>query len=703
VLGATGVVFGDIGTSPLYTFSGIFVGVLNTTEPTPRDIVDAFSMIFWMLTLVVGIKYVCLVMRVSHHGEGGTFAMLQTILEGPKAASAGSGALAPRTKSAVVFLAMLGVSLVAGDGCITPAISVLSALEGIPAAIGEDAQVAIAIAILLLIFLMQRSGSKIIGMVAGPVMVVWFLTIAGLGVHSLARNPTSARHVFSGFSPAAFVNFWIHGNYSGVSAWRSLAGVVLSVTGAEALYADLGHFGAAPISSAWFGLVYPCLVLQYMGQAAALIENPEGVVKPFYNAVPQELKWPVLILATFATVVASQAMITGLFSILTQAHALKFLPRIQVLHTNPDEQGQVYIPEANWTLCTMCIAICLAFRSSSSLAGAYGIAVTSTFLVTTCLLWLVLRRVWRWPLLAALGVIVPMLVIDVALWSANVLKIVESGWVPVVISAVLCLLMHTHHWGRALEESVMASEADAEAKEIEASGAPSGLATLSTLPALLGALRGSGLARTEKVAVFLTPYAWRVPRTVGAVATTLGCLPRTIVLLSVRVEPVPFVSEEDRATFKARGEGVFSAILHFGYAEPLTAERFAIYKALARMARSHAAAHPGLAPLAALGACEEPCNEQLENAACDDAAAVVEEGRMATTRQQPQQQPPHGHGPTFVLHNLHYATRQDAGHGCWDHFRIALYSFLVLNARKPIRFFGLEGGSTMEISVVRFL
>lgn len=384
-------------------------------------------------------------------------------------------------------------------------------------------------------------------------------------------------------------------------------------------------------------------------------------------------------------------MITGLFSILTQAHALKFLPRIEVLHTNPDEQGQVYIPEANWSLCTMTVMICIAFRSSAKLAGAYGIAVTSTFLVTTCLLWMVLRRIWRWPLLPSLMVIIPLFIIDSLLWSANMLKIIESGWVPVVISIVLCLLMHTHHWGRALEESVMAKEAEVEALELKRTGAVSCLATLSTLPALQCALELPNLVRTDKVAVFLTPHAWRVPRTLGALAGSLGCLPKTIVLLSVRFEQVPFVSEEHRATFKVRGSGVFSAVLRFGYAEPLTAERFAVHTALSRIACEHAVDHPELLPLAALSVEEKIAFEQ-------NGDIEIEGDRPSSASSASGATP-----PTFVLHKLHYATRSDAGHSCWDRFRIALYSFVVLNARKPISVFGLEDDTTMEISVVRFL
>eukprot|EP00931_Biecheleriopsis_adriatica_P054744 TRINITY_DN3224_c0_g1_i1.p1 TRINITY_DN3224_c0_g1~~TRINITY_DN3224_c0_g1_i1.p1 ORF type:complete len:771 (+),score=117.82 TRINITY_DN3224_c0_g1_i1:81-2393(+) len=675
VLGAAGVVFGDIGTSVLYTFSGIFVEVLGDTHPIAEDTVGAFSMIFWMLTLVVGVKYVMLVMRVSHHGEGGTFAMLQTILE----SESNGGALHTSTKAAVSFLAMLGVSLVVGDGCITPAVSVMSAIEGIPVDVGESVKLALGVVILVSIFVLQCKGSAFIGMLAGPVTVVWFATLAALGVYNLTQHPTATWQVASGLSPYSCIWFWAEGNFRGYDAWRTLAGVVLCVTGAEALYADMGHFGAGPISTAWWLLVYPSLVLQYMGQAAVMIDEPSSVSKPFFSAVPDELRWPVVILATLATIVASQAMITGLFSIMSQATAMKYMPRIKVLHTNADEQGQVYIPEVNWSLCAACIAITIAFKTSDRLTGAYGIAVTSTFLLTTILLFIVMRQVWRWPLLPAVLVVSPFFLLDVALWSSNILKIVGSGWVPVVISVAMCLLMHTHFWGRAREEAVMAQECQGEAEELGRTGrAPS----CFTVPGLLAEMSASDVVRGQKAVVFMTPHPERVPRTVSALASLLGYLPKVIVLLSVNFESVPFVSEGHRSTFKALGGGIFSIILHFGYAEPLTFEQFSIRRTLARVLKNESARHSSLRMLA-LQVIPGPDGVDVEEAHDSE----INE-KCATT---------------FVLHKLHYAVRSGDKHGFWDRIRISLYSFLVLNARRPISFFGLEGLETMEISVVRFL
>eukprot|EP00930_Biecheleria_cincta_P029534 TRINITY_DN20535_c0_g1_i1.p1 TRINITY_DN20535_c0_g1~~TRINITY_DN20535_c0_g1_i1.p1 ORF type:complete len:786 (+),score=105.93 TRINITY_DN20535_c0_g1_i1:51-2408(+) len=700
LLGATGVVFGDIGTSPLYTFSGIFVDVLGTENPTSTDVIDAFSMIFWMLTLVVTVKYIGLVMRVDHHGEGGTFAMMQRIIESCEKAGDPMG---PKAKSSIALLAMLAVSLMAGDGCITPAISVLGALEGIPVDISVSLRVAIAVLILLAIFMMQRRGSQFIGLVAGPVTLIWFLTIAGLGLHSLLADLDTAAMVVRGLSPAAFVHFWTSGKYRGVAAWRSLAGVVLSVTGAEALYADMGHFGAGPISIAWSALVFPCLLLQYMGQAAALCARPHGVASPFFNAVPEPLKWPMVVLATLAAIVASQAMISGLFSLLSQAHAMKLLPRILVLHPNAKERGQVYIPEVNWILCFLCIAICVFFQSSTRLAGAYGIAVTSTFLVTTILLFVVARRVWHWHVLLLLSVFVPILVIDLGLWSANILKIVDSGWVPIVLSACLCFLMHTHLWGRSREEDIMAQEEIDEKDQMLRTGQIRDPSVLSTHTALQGVLRSSGLARTQKAAIFLTSYASRVPRTVGALAELLGCLPAVIVLLSIKFENVPFVPDEKRATFKAYGTGVFSVVLSFGYAEPLTVERVAVGKALSRVFLAHSREYPGLKMLdfdAVLGtdSCVAHCGADAV-----DRIAELEQGEAGDAQLTFQEEQVRRGLPTFVLHNLRYALKSGGGQRWFDRLRISLYSFMVLNARKPISYFGLEGHKTMEISVVRSL
>jgi len=521
------------------------------------------------------------------------------------------------------------------------------------------------------------------------------------------------------------------------------------VTGAEALYADMGHFGAPGITLAWITMAYPCLVLQYMGQATHLIERPQDVTSAFYNAVPPSMKWPVIILATLAAIIASQAMITGLFTMLTQAYALRMVPRIQILHTNPNQQGQVYIPEVNWALCVMCIILCVTFKTSTALAGAYGIAVTCTFVVTTCLLGIVLRRVWRWSWPSTLLIFLPMLTVDGLVCTSNLLKIVESGWVPIAIAACVCFVMHTHHWGRKHEEELFAEEAQFEVAMLgaEDGGYPQGFAapldftTVSTVPGLLRILRSSALVRTQTAAAFMTPYEWRVPRTVGTLATTLGCLPEAVVLLSIKFEDVPFVAERDRTNFMAHGEGLFSVVLHFGYAEPISAARFGIHAQLARAAREKVAEYPVLAPLISV---ETNINDQTLDSVTGRifaerlrrrnntvttaaaAASVISESivapvsepsnRTATASMQESNETSMNadvemgrdllpmqleRGATIVLNKLHYAALPE--HGALTRLRIHLYSLIILNARKAITFFGLEDGHTMEIAVVRFL
>lgn len=709
-MGATGVVFGDIGTSPLYTLGSIF-GDLDSPAPSQEEAQQVCCMIFWLLTFVVCFKYLGVLMRVSHHGEGGIFAITQ-ILTADKDEK-GEPKLSGGARGVVLLMAMLGGSFIAGDGVITPVQTVLGAFETTSAPTGEC--VSIAVAVLAFIFMIQRSGSQVIGLVAGPIMVIWFLAIGGLGLFNMLQHPDAARAVLLGMNPANIVTFWTTGSFAGLRAWRSLSGVTLAVTGAEALYADMGHFGAGPIMLAWFGLVYPCLVLQYMGQTVMICINPAGSTNPFTNAIPEGFGVPMVILSILAAIIASQALITGLFTMFTQAYALKMVPRLQILHTNPYHQGQVYIPEINWALCTACVVVCVIFQTSANLSNAYGICVTCCFVVTTCLLSVVLRKVWGWRWLAVLSIILPMITMDTMLCSANLAKIFDKGWIPLVIAAALLLLMNTHRWGRDYEEAIFAEEARMEdvlmtmdlnlssedTEPQEQVSAPC-LATVSTVPGLLRILRSGGLVRTPTACVFMTACGWRVPPTVGALAA-MGWLPEAIVLLSVKFEDTPFVDEAERSAFVAHGEGVFAVVLRFGYAEPLTAARIGVHAALTRVAREQLEDHPVLAPLLSsaqlgLGA-DMPCPE--ERAASSASArnrADPELGGEEWQRHQQRQQ--HG-SATIVLGRLHYAPRPE--HGAFVKLRIRLYSFFVMNARKAITFFGLETCNTMEISVVRFM
>jgi KUP system potassium uptake protein len=538
-------------------------------------------MIFWLLTFVVCFKYLGVLMRVSHHGEGGIFAITHILTT--EKDEKGEPKLSGGARGVVLFMAMLGGALIAGDGVITPVQTVLGAFETTSAPTGE--RVPIAVAVLAFIFMIQRSGSQVIGIAAGPIMVIWFLAIGGFGLFNMLQHPDAARAVLLGLNPANILTFWTTGSFAGLRAWRSLSGVTLAVTGAEALYADMGHFGAGPIMLAWFVLVYPCLVLQYMGQTVMICVNPAGSTKAFTNAVPGGFGVPMTVLSILAAIIASQALITGLFTMFSQAYALKMVPRLQILHTNPSQQGQVYIPEINWALCTACVVTCVIFQTSANLSNAYGICVTCCFVVTTCLLCIVLRKVWGWRWLAVLTVILPMLAIDVTIWSANLAKFFDKGWIPLVIAAALLLLMNTHRWGRDLEEAIFAEEAKredvqvtgdlavrSEGPELQEQVRAPCLATVSTVPGLLGILRSGGLVRTSTAAVFMTACDWRVPRTVGALGA-MGWLPEAIVLLSVKFEDTPFVDEAERSSFVAHGEGVFVVVLRFGYAEPLTAAR----------------------------------------------------------------------------------------------------------------------------------
>lgn len=469
--------------------------------------------------------------------------------------------------------------------------------------------------------------------------------------------------------------------------------------GAEALYADMGHFNPNPIRATWFCLVYPALVLQYAGQATILTLNPDAVSNPFYSAVPPRLLWPVLLLATCAAIIASQALISGVFALLAQGHALQFLPRILVRHTNPDQRGQVYIPEANSLLCTLCIALVLAFRSTGRLGSAYGVAVTGDSLVTTALFAVVVRRIWGWPLLATAAVVLPMACVDLLFWSANVIKILDAGWVPALIALVACFTMHTYHWGREQERRASArfaaSQLDSMGSSVPttAEGVKSLVGSVSSVPGLLVALHAEPpIVRTPALAVFLTPYDWRPPPSLGCLAVTLGCLPGTIVLLTVRFESsVPFVAPEERCTFDPLepSVGLYRIVLHLGYAEALTAQLLPL--ALAKAASEHAADFPSLEPLIALAA---ECRAAEVNGGDGDDDGLLEAGLDESTTSSTT-------NVTFVLSRQHYANV--GGHTWFTRLRIRLYQLMVNNARKPTSFFGLPADRTIEISTMRFL
>ena len=430
-LGALGVVYGDIGTSPLYSMRECFAGGMPTTH---ENILGVLSLISWSLIIMVSLKYIAYVLRADNKGEGGILALM---------ALSSSNLRKSRIYLPLIFLGVFGSALLYGDGMITPAISVLSAVEGLEIAAPhlEHLVVPITIAILIGLFAVQRRGTAGIGAVFGPITMVWFATLALLGISHIVRYPA----VLTAISPSHGVMFLVEHGERGLLV---LGGVFLAVTGGEALYADLGHFGRRPIRLAWFAIVFPALLLNYFGQGAMLIEHPEAIENPFFKMVPAFALYPVVLLSTCATVIASQALISGVYSLTSQATMLGFLPRFRIRHTSAHERGQIYIPSVNWVLMLAAIGLVLGFKSSSALAAAYGIAVTLTMIITTLLAFFLVRYGWGWGYHKAIPVTLVFLIPEAFFVSANVAKIEHGGWVPLAIGAVIFTIMVTWKRGR---------------------------------------------------------------------------------------------------------------------------------------------------------------------------------------------------------------------------------------------------------------
>ncbi len=434
-LGALGVVFGDIGTSPLYSLQTVFTADNHAVHATPNEVYGVISLVFWSITMIVSVKYVTFIMRADNGGEGGIMA-LTALVDGLRLRSM-------RTKLLLVTMGILGASLFYGDGMITPAISVLSAVEGLKVAAPSlhSLVLPITVAVITLLFSIQRFGTKLVGNLFGPVMVLWFGVLALIGVVELAGHPGMLR----GLSPSYGVQFFIdHGSV----AFFALASVVLAVTGAEALYADMGHFGRAPIRRAWFLVVFPALTLNYLAQGSLILRSPKAVENPFFLLLPSWAQVPMVLLATVATVIASQSVISGAFSVTRQAVQLGFLPRLTVRHTSEHEIGQVYAPAINRTLFIAVVGIVLTFGSSAALASAYGVAVTGTFILNTILFLAVARLLWHTSRrLVALGAAV-FLTVEVAFFTANLSKVVHGGWLPLAIASVVFIVLVTWRRGR---------------------------------------------------------------------------------------------------------------------------------------------------------------------------------------------------------------------------------------------------------------
>ncbi|AUH53365.1 low affinity potassium transporter Kup [Chromobacterium sp. ATCC 53434] len=530
-LAALGVVYGDIGTSPLYTLRECFVS--QNLPTTPDNIFGILSLIFWSLIFVVSIKYVAFVLRADNRGEGGIMALM--------ALARHYTTHAARWK--IVLLGLFGAALFYGDAIITPAVSVLSAAEGMEVlSSGMEAYVLpMAVGVLVGLFLLQRHGTARVGLMFGPVMMIWFAILGILGLHQIVQQPA----VLQALNPWHAVTFI---QQNGFHAFLTLGSVVLALTGAEALYADMGHFGKTPIRRAWFSLVLPGLGLNYFGQGALLMSNPAAIKNPFFLLAPDWALLPMIVLATLATVIASQAVISGAYSLTRQAILLGYCPRLEVRHTSDKEIGQIYMPFINWALLVAVLVVVLTFKSSSSLAAAYGIAVTGTMLITTLLFFVVARVNWRWPLPLALAITVLFGVIDSAFFAANVHKVADGGWLPLVLGMIIFTLMSTWKQGREILFRRLRDQA-------------------LPLDDFIQNLEAYPPARVQGTAVFLTSTLHGVPHALLHNLKHNKVLHERVVLMTVRTEDVPYVAEEDRLDVVQMSASFWRVVARYGFKE----------------------------------------------------------------------------------------------------------------------------------------
>lgn len=529
--GTLGIVFGDIGTSPIYAFRESFDhSGLDVDAPSAYGVA---SIVFWSLLIIISAKYLFLVMRADNHGEGGILALTALVMPGEGPAS--------RTKTAVITLGVFGTALLYGDGLITPAISVLSAVEGFEVATSAFSAwvIPVSVAILVALFAVQHRGTAGIARVFSPVMIVWFTTLGLLGVRQITRHPEVLRAVSPSYGVELFVDHpW--------KAFLALGSVFLVVTGGEALYADMGHFGRRAIQWSWYGLVLPGLLLNYFGQAALLAEGRDEVGTPFYDAAPSWAVTPLAVLATLATVIASQALISGAFSLTAQAVQLDYFPRLAIRHTSPRHIGQIYVPLVNWLLMVGCVGLVVTFRSSSALASAYGIAVTTTMLITTLIFFRVVRDRWRWPTPKALVVLVPFLLVDVAFLAANVPKIPTGGWFPLLVGLLLVVQMTTWRRGRQLVAARI-RRAERPMREV----ADEAL--------------GSHVARVPGTAVYLFKDAGAAPPALIANLRHNKVLHEMTMLVSVHVADAPRTPVRRRVRYSRVGPGIIQVRITFGF------------------------------------------------------------------------------------------------------------------------------------------
>jgi KUP system potassium uptake protein len=531
-LGAIGVVFGDIGTSPLYTLQ-----VAADAQPgvplSHADVFGVISLILWALVLAVSVKYVTFVMRADNHGEGGILALLALLPRRPR--SAGIGVIA--------LLVIAGAALLFGDGMITPAISVLSALEGLElAAPGFKRYVVPLTCIVLLgLFSIQRRGTGNVGKVFGPIMLLWFFTIGALGLKELVKGP----EILGALSPHWGALYFVHHGLRGLAI---LGVVVLAITGGEALYADMGHFGVRPIRWSWFALVLPALALSYLGQGALVLRDPHALANPFFAMVGAgPATYALVALAAMATTIASQALISGVFSLTHQAVQLGYFPRVTVNHTSRDAEGQIYVPLMNWGLMVACIALVIGFKESARLASAYGIAVSGTMAITSIVFFDVMRKTWQWPVWRATPLLLLFLSFDLPFFGANLLKFIDGGYIPIIVGVVFFVIMVDWRAGRQALLEHMEERARA-------------------LPDFLRDLPGSGVARVAGTAIYLSPNP-AVPHTLQLQVARMHSIANNVVLLRVVIDHTPQAEEAHRFEIENLDQGFVRVVVHFGYME----------------------------------------------------------------------------------------------------------------------------------------
>ncbi|MBT8583815.1 potassium transporter Kup [Polynucleobacter paneuropaeus] len=533
-LGAVGIVFGDIGTSPLYALKVCFDPV-NGIPMTPDSIFGVISMIFWSFVMVVSLKYLLFVMRANNHGEGGILSLMALALRTADTKS--------KRYVVIMLTGVLGACLFYGDAVITPAISVLSAIEGTVVVSNDFIPyvLPITIAILLCLFLIEKKGTSVVGILFGPVMLIWFASLAVMGIYQIQDAP----QIIAALNPIYAFRFMTQD--AGI-AFAVTGSIFLVLTGAEALYADMGHFGIRPIKLAWFGLVMPCLLINYFGQGAMLLVHPETITNPFFLMVPDAYTFALVILATIATVIASQACISGAYSMTSEAILLGFLPRMKILFTSAKEKGQIYVPFINWMLCFIVIGIVLAFKKSDNLASAYGVAVSTTMLLTTLLAAVVMKALWKWNAIWVTLIIGCFLIVDLGFFTANLTKLLDGGWFPIVIASICFLLMMTWYQGRQIVRKRVLDDG-------------------IRLDSFMTSLLQNPPHRVEGTAVFLTAHVDYLPVSFLHNLKHNHILHERVFFLKVSIWDVPYVDDDQRLTLKELGPNIYVVRAVYGFKE----------------------------------------------------------------------------------------------------------------------------------------